>query len=80
MENIMVRKTPRRVSVCCSQCGDWDQINDRSHRRKLAEGKDHLCRMCRSVRTISTTDEDRNYWTSRFSQTEIDQMVGAILG
>ena len=44
------------------------------------KAKQHLCRMCRSVRTISTTDEDRNYWTSRFSQAEINAMVGSILG
>lgn len=80
MDDITARRTSRRVSVCCTQCGDWDQINDRSYRRKTAEGKPHLCRMCRSVRLIKITEEDRYYWTSRFSQEEIDRMVGTIRG
>jgi hypothetical protein len=68
------------VSISCTQCGDTDQINDRSHRRKLAEGKPHLCRMCRAVQQITVTDDDHKYWHARFTQEELDAMVGAIIG
>lgn len=73
------RKQSRKVSVRCTHCGDWDTINDRSLRRKLAEGKDHLCSVCRAVSLIEIREEDRNYWTKRYSQQEIDAMVGAII-
>jgi hypothetical protein len=79
METFPARKHPRRVSVRCTQCGDTDQINDRSHRRKVAEGKPHLCRMCRSIQSIKPTAADLHYWQSRYSQQEIDAMVGAII-
>ena len=79
METLTARKQPRRVSVRCTHCGDWDTINDRSLRRKLAEGRPHLCSICRAVASIKVKDEDRNYWTKRFSQQEIEAMVGAII-
>jgi uncharacterized protein YlaI len=74
-----MRKHVRKVSVRCTHCGDFDQINDRSYRRKLADGKPHLCSICRAVKTIKPNDDDRHYWTSRFSQQEIEAMVSAIL-
>lgn len=80
METISARKPPRRVSIQCTQCGDYDQINDRSLRRKVSEGKPHLCRMCRAVSTITPSEEDFAYWTDRFSHEELARMVGQILG
>lgn len=80
METISPGKHPRKVSVTCSHCGDSDQINDRSRRRKKAEGQEHLCRMCRSVQNIKITEADRNYWTKRFTEQQLNEMVGAILG
>lgn len=79
MEPTQMRKPPRKVSVRCTHCGDFDQINDRSYRRKVAEGKPHLCSICRAVKQVRPSEEDRNYWKSRFSQQEIDAIVGAIL-
>jgi len=80
METLIPRKGPRKVSVRCTHCGDWDQINDRSYRRKISEGRPHLCCMCRAVKSIKPSEDDRDYWRNRFSQQEIDDMVGAILG
>lgn len=80
METKTPRKGPRMVSVRCTHCGDWDQLNDRSKRRKVAEGRPHLCEICRAVKSIEVTEKDRNYWFNRLSQQEIDAMVGAILG
>jgi uncharacterized protein YlaI len=79
MDILAARKPPRRVSVRCTHCGDWDTINDRSLRRKTAEGKPHFCSICRAVQSIRVDDDDRDYWTTRFSQQEIDAMVGAII-
>ena len=36
--------------------------------------------MCRAVKSIKPSEDDRDYWRNRFSQQEIDDMVGAILG
>lgn len=81
METMTPHKGPRKVPVRCTHCGDWEQINDRSYRRKVSEGRPHLCSMCKAVKSIKpTTETDRDYWRSRFSQQEIDEMVGAILG
>jgi hypothetical protein len=79
METIHTRKPPRRVSIRCTQCGDFDQINDRSARRKVAEGRPHLCRMCRAVQSITPTEDDINYWQSRFTPEELSEMLSAIL-
>ena len=79
MDTVSSRKHSRTVSVTCTHCGDSDQINDRSLRRKQAEGRPHLCRMCRSVQAIELTQSDRNYWLSRFSQQELERMVGSII-
>lgn len=78
MDAFAARKQPRRVSVRCTHCGDSDTINDRSLRRKLAEGKPHYCSTCRAVQSLQIDDEDRKYWTKRFSQQELEAMVGAI--
>lgn len=66
------------VSVRCTHCGDWEQVNDRSKRRKIAEGRPHLCEICRAVKSIELTEKDRTYWLNRFSQQEIDAMVSAL--
>lgn len=79
METTSPRKSPRKVSIRCERCGDYDQINDRSFRRKMAEGKPHHCSICRAVNSITPSETDRNYWLNRFSQQEIDAMVSAIL-
>lgn len=79
METLGPTKEPRKVSVRCTHCGDWDMINDRSLRRKVAEGKPHLCSICRHVQSIKVVEDDFKYWKSRFSQEEINAMVGAII-
>jgi len=79
MESSPVRKSPRRVSIRCTGCGDSDQINDRSYRRKMSEGKPHLCQMCRAVSSVTPSEEDFAYWQKRFSPQEIQALVGAIL-
>lgn len=79
MEPLSSAKEPRKVSVRCTHCGDWDTINDRSRRRKVAEGKPHLCSICRHVQSIKIEEDDFKYWRSRFSQEEIDALVNAIV-
>ena len=36
-------------------------INDRSLRRKVAEGKPHLCSICRHVQSIKVVDDPANF-------------------
>jgi hypothetical protein len=80
MKTITARKPPRRVTIVCSECGDMEQINDRSYRRKIAEGRPHICRLCRQVRAVVPTETHRNYWRTRYSQQEIVEMANAIWG
>lgn len=80
METITARKPTRRVTIRCTECGDLEQINDRSYRRKMQEGRPHICRLCRQIRSVQPSQSDRNYWTTRFSQQEIVEMASAIWG
>lgn len=80
MTTMTAHKAARYVTVRCVECGDTEQINDRSRRRKLAEGKPHVCRLCRQIRNIKITESDRNYWRKRFTQEEIEAMAHAIWG
>jgi hypothetical protein len=68
----------RLVTVRCAHCGDIDQLNERSYRRRTAQGKPHYCEICRTVRSFRLTPDDRSYWTTRFSQQEIDAMVSRL--
>lgn len=79
MEQTSPRKQLRRVSIRCEHCGDYDQINDRSFRRKVAEGRPHLCSVCRAVSTLTPDDTDTNWWRKRYSQAEIEALVASIL-
>lgn len=80
METISPRKQPRRVSIRCTQCGSTDEINDRSYRRKVAEGKPHLCRLCRKMAAITASEADIKFWRDRMSQEEIDAMISVMRG
>ena len=80
METMTARKPTRRVTIVCTECGDMEQINDRSYRRKMADGRPHICRLCRQVRAASPNETHLNYWRTRYSQQEIIEMASAIWG
>lgn len=80
METILAGKPSRRVSIRCTQCGDIEQINDRSLRRKVKEGKPHVCRLCRQVRAAKPSQRDLDWCRRNFTQEEINEIAAAIWG
>lgn len=68
------------VTVRCIGCGDTSQITDRQYRRKLQEGRQHRCRLCRFVAVKPPTQAHHNYWLDRFTIEEIKAMGQAIWG
>lgn len=79
MGTTVSRKGPRSVTMVCTACGDIDQLNDRSYRRKIAEGKPHVCRLCRTLRDAQPSEADIDWWRNRYSQQQLDEWVGALL-
>jgi hypothetical protein len=67
-----------RVSVRCTHCGDWELLHSRSYRRKLAEGRPHLCEICRAVHSLEPSAEDIDFWTSRYTHEELRAMLASI--
>lgn len=80
METITRLRPNATVRVSCVRCDDVYVITDRQRRRKLSEGRPHICSLCRAVRAPKPTPAYYNYWLQRYSMEEIRAMAAAIWG
>lgn len=80
MNTLTVPRFGITISVRCTRCGDIDTISDRQQRRKLQNGRPHLCSLCREIKVKPPTEQHFNYWLNRYSIEQIREMAAAIWG
>lgn len=80
MDTIAKPRASTLVNIRCEECGDIDRITDRQYRRKLYEGRPHVCRICRVTTVRKPTTADYDYWLDRYSLDEIKDIAQAIWG